>query len=93
MHQEIGYFEINKVEQIPAQIAEIFDTVQQSIGEKIANLIFAVSTCISGIIYAMVYGVAFAGACVAYLPILLAIIGIFGMQVKKSVSDKLEVVK
>jgi hypothetical protein len=67
--------------------------VQQSIGEKIANLIFAVSTCISGIIYAMVYGVAFAGACVAYLPILLAIIGIFGMQVKKSVSDKLEVVK
>jgi len=41
----------------------------------------------------MVYGVAFAGSCVAYLPILLAIIGIFGMQVKKSVSDKLEVVK
>jgi ABC-type bacteriocin/lantibiotic exporter with double-glycine peptidase domain len=27
MHQEIAYFEINKVEQIPAQIAEIFDTV------------------------------------------------------------------
>ena len=41
----------------------------------------------------MVYGVAFAGACVAYLPILLAIIAIFGMQVKKSVGDKLEVVK
>ena len=27
MHQEVGYFEVNKVEQIPAQIAEIFDTV------------------------------------------------------------------
>jgi hypothetical protein len=41
----------------------------------------------------MVFGVSFAAACVAYLPILLAIIGIFGMQVKKSVGDKLEVVK
>jgi ATP-binding cassette subfamily B (MDR/TAP) protein 1 len=93
MHQEIAYFEINKVEQIPAQIAEIFDTVQASIGEKIANLIFAISTCLSGIIYAMVFGVAFAASCVAYLPILLMIIGVFGMQVKKSVSDKLNVVK
>lgn len=27
MHQEIAYFEINKVEQMPAQIAEIFDQV------------------------------------------------------------------
>jgi len=27
MNQEIAYFEVNKVEQIPAQIAEIFDTV------------------------------------------------------------------
>lgn len=27
MHQEIAYFEVNKVEQIPAQIAEIFETV------------------------------------------------------------------
>ena len=79
MHQEIGYFEVNKVEQIPAQIAEIFDTVQASIGEKIANLIFAISTCLSGIIYAMVFGVAFAASCVAYLPILLMIIGVFGM--------------
>ena len=79
MHQEIGYFEVNKVEQIPAQIAEIFDTVQASIGEKIANLIFAISTCLSGIIYAMVFGVAFAASCVAYLPILLIIIGVFGM--------------
>ena len=41
----------------------------------------------------MVFGVSFAAACVAYLPILLAIIAIFGMQVKKSVGDKLDVVK
>ena len=41
----------------------------------------------------MVFGVAYASACIAYLPILLAIIVIFGSQVKKSVGDKLEVVK
>lgn len=67
--------------------------MQASIGEKIANLIFAISTCLSGIIYAMVFGVTFAAACVAYLPILLIIIAVFGMQVKKSVGDKLNVVK
>jgi hypothetical protein len=41
----------------------------------------------------MVFGVTFASACVAYLPILLIIIGTFGMQVRKSVGDKLDVVK
>jgi ATP-binding cassette subfamily B (MDR/TAP) protein 1 len=81
MHQEIAYFEVNKVEQIPAQIAEIFDTVQSSIGEKIANLIFACATCLSGMIYALIYGWLFALACIAYLPVLFTIIGVFGRQV------------
>lgn len=93
MHQEIAYFEVNKVEQIPAQIAEIFDTVQSSIGEKIANLIFACATCLSGMIYALIYGWLFALACIAYLPVLFTIIGVFGRQVQKSTLAKLNVVK
>ena len=63
MRQEIAYFEINRVEQIPAQIAEIF----------------SISACISGIVYAMVYGWAYALACVAYLPFLLMILVVFGL--------------
>jgi ATP-binding cassette subfamily B (MDR/TAP) protein 1 len=93
MRQEVGYFEINKVEQIPAQISEIFETVKSSIGEKIANFIFAISTCVSGMIYALCYGPVFAAVCIAYLPILLAIVGIFGLMVRKSSLNKLEVVK
>lgn len=93
MKQEIAYFEVNKVEQIPAQIAEIFDTVQSSIGEKIANLIFAVSACVSGIVYALFFGWTFALACVAYLPVFLGILGVFGLAVKKSTMAKLETVK
>ena len=93
MNQEVAYFEINKVEQIPAQISEIFDTVQSSIGDKISTFIFSISACISGIIYALVYGWAYALACVCYLPFLLMILGVFGMQVKKTTMEKLEVVK
>ena len=83
MKQEIAYFEINKVEQIPAQIAEIFETVQSSIGDKIATFIFSISACLSGIIYALFYGWAYALACVAYLPFLLMILVVFGLAVKK----------
>jgi ATP-binding cassette subfamily B (MDR/TAP) protein 1 len=79
MRQEIAYFEINRVEQIPAQIAEIFETVQSSIGDKISTFIFSISACISGIVYAMVYGWAYALACVAYLPFLLMILVVFGL--------------
>ena len=43
MRQEIGYFEVNKVEEIPAQMSEIFETLKASIGEQISNLIFAFS--------------------------------------------------
>lgn len=93
MKQEIAYFEINKVEQIPAQIAEIFETVQSSIGEKISTFIFSISACISGIVYAMFYGWAYALACVAYLPFLLMILIVFGLAVKKSTMDKLNVIK
>ena len=33
MRQEIGYFEVNKVEEIPSQMSEIFETLKASIGE------------------------------------------------------------
>jgi ATP-binding cassette subfamily B (MDR/TAP) protein 1 len=81
MSQEIGYFEINRVEQIPVQISEIFDTVKSSIGEKISNLIFAGSTCCFGMIYALVYGPLYALCCIAYLPFFIAILAIFGKMV------------
>ena len=44
-------------------------------------------------IYALCYGPVFAAVCIAYLPILLAIVGIFGLMVRKSSLNKLEVVK
>lgn len=54
---------------------------------------FSMSACISGIVYAMVYGWAYALACVAYLPFLLTILIVFGLMVKKSTMDRLNVVK
>lgn len=93
MTQEIAYFEINKVEQIPSQIAEMFDTCKSSIGEKIANLIFACATCFFGMLYALIYGPLYAFICICYLPVLIGILAVFGRMVQKSTLDKLNVIK
>ena len=93
MRQEVAFFEKNHVEELPAQISEVFETVKASIGEKIANLVFAVATCIAGIVYALSFGPKFALICLAYLPILMGCIGVFGLQVKSMTTEKLNVVK
>ena len=66
---------------MPALISEVFDKVQSSIGEKIANLIFACTTCTASCVYALVYGPTFALVCIAYLPILMTVIAVFGKRV------------
>ena len=74
-------------------MAEVFETVRSAIGEKFSTLIFAITTCLSGIGYAFWYGPIFCLVCLAYLPFLLAMIGIFGMKVKKTTLEKLNVTK
>ena len=86
MQQEVAFFEKNRVEELPAQINEVFETVKASIGEKIANLMFANTTCIAGIVYALGFGPEFALICIAYLPLLMATIAVFGMRVKNMTS-------
>ena len=56
-------------------------------------MLFAISTCIAGIVYALSFGPKFALVCLAYLPVLMAIIGIFGMKVRKYTMQKLAVIK
>ena len=86
MQQEVAFFEKNRVEELPAQINEVFETVKASIGEKIANLMFANTTCIAGIVYALGFAPEFALICLAYLPLLMATIAVFGMRVKNMTS-------
>ena len=83
MSQEIAYFEKMNIEQIPAKMGDIFEIVQSSIGEKYANLIFAVSNGIGGCIFAFYTGKALALVLVAYVPVFLIILGTFGILVKK----------
>ena len=93
MEQEIAFFDKNNVEQLPSQMAEIFETVQGAIGEKFSNMIFAVSTCLSGIGYALYFAPVYAAICILYLPFLLSILGIFGRMVQKTALQKVTVVK
>ena len=81
------------MEELPAQMSEVFETIKASIGEQISNLIFAVSTCLAGIVYALSFGPTFALVCLAYLPVLLIILGVFGSMVRRFTMQKLTVVK
>ena len=56
-------------------------------------MLFAISTCIAGIVYALSFGPTFALVCLAYLPVLLAIIAIFGLKVREFTLQKLAVIK
>lgn len=93
LRQEVAYFERAQIESIPAQMGEIFQTVQRSIGEQYANLLFALFTAIGGSIFAFLEGSTYAAALVAYLPVFFIILGTFGIMVKKSTSDRLDTIK
>ena len=54
---------------------------------------FANVTCIAGIVYALTFGPLFALICLAYLPLLMTAISVFGLRVKKMTSEKLNVIK
>lgn len=93
LRQEVAYFERAQIESIPAQMGEIFQTVQRSIGEQYANLLFAVFTAIGGSVFAFLEGSTYAAALVAYLPVFFIILGTFGIMVKTSTADRLDTIK
>jgi len=93
LQQEIAYFERAQIESIPAQMGEIFQTVQRSIGEQYANLLFACCTAIGGTFFAFQTGASYAAALVAYLPVFFIILGTFGIMVKQSTADRLDTIK
>ena len=63
-------------------MAEIFEIVQTSIGEKYATLIFALSTALGGCLVAFFSGHTYARILVGYLPVFFIILGTFGIGVK-----------
>ena len=93
LNQEVGYFEHIPIEQIPAKMAEIFETVQSSVGEKYATLIFAVSTGIGGCLVAFISGRTYAVVLIGYLPVFLIILGTFGIMVARITAARLELIK
>ena len=54
---------------------------------------FSICACISGFAYAFFYGWEFGCACIAFIPMLLFVLVFFGMKVKKTTAERLEVIK
>ena len=56
-------------------------------------MLFALFNAIGGFIFAFTQGSTFAGACVAYLPVFLIILGTFGIIVKKATTQRMKSTK
>jgi ATP-binding cassette, subfamily B (MDR/TAP), member 1 len=93
LKQEVAFFELTNVEQLPSQIGENFFIITESIGEKYSNIIYSVSTLIGGVAIAFFEGADFAGVCAAFIPVLFIIMVIFGGIVKKATLAKMAVLK
>lgn len=84
LRQEVAFFELTNVEQLPAQIGEYFFVITESIGEKLSNIIFSLSSVIAGIAIAFYMGADYTAICIAFFPLILCVSAIFGARVKKA---------
>jgi ABC-type multidrug transport system fused ATPase/permease subunit len=93
LKQEVAFFELQSIEQLPSQIGEDFAVIQAAIGAKIGSIIFGIFVFIGGIGIALFRGSVLAGICLSYLPLMLVVVAVFGGQVKKSTNRKREMSK
>lgn len=78
LRQETKFFEKRQVEALPSQIAEYFQMISEGVGEKVGQLVYAVSMFIGGLAIAFWYGPVFTLICLCYIPLMISIIAIFG---------------
>ena len=57
-----------------------------------SSLLYALATCVAGIVYAFTFGPLFAGVCMGYIPILYGILGVFGKIMNSTLLSKLNVI-
>ena len=93
LKQDVSFFETQNVEQLPSEIGETFFAIQEAIGEKFSNIVFSAACLISGIGVSFYIGPDFAAICIAYFPIILIFISIFGKAVRNASIRKMGVAK
>ncbi|CDW71198.1 abc transporter [Stylonychia lemnae] len=93
LKQEVDYFEKLDIEQLPSQIGENFLVVQQSIGQKFASILFAISNLLSAIGVAFYRGPDLAAIYFSMFPLVFLLVKVLGSQVKKVTLQKTEISK
>ena len=74
---------------MPSDIGQYFQTISVGIGESYGQLCQALGTLIGGITIGFSRGPVFAAVCLAYMPILMIIIFVFGKISKVAAIKKL----
>lgn len=93
MKQETAFFEKQQVEALPSQISEYFSAISEGIGEKIGQAIYTGAMGVGGVILAFIYSWYFTLICLAYMPIIFFIFGVFGKKLKESQILKMKATK
>lgn len=89
MKQEVAFFEINEVETMPSDVALYLSTITAGVGESFGHLIQTIGTFVGGVGIAFYRGPIFAMICVAYIPVMLVFIIVFGSLSKKAAYHKM----
>ena len=89
LKQEVSFFEMNNVEQMPTDIGQYFGTISQGVGEAFGQLLNAAGTFIGGISIALYNGPVFTCVCIAYMPIIMVFVVVFGAISKVAQFKKL----
>lgn len=90
LRQEVAFFENNKVEQMPSDIGQYFNTISLGIGENYAALIQGIGTFVGGIAISFYKGPVFASVCLAYFPVIMITMVFVGGANKRVAFLKLE---
>jgi hypothetical protein len=80
----VAYFEMNNVETMPTDIGQYFETISMGIGEAFSHLLNSAGCFIGGIGIAMYNGPIFTLVTLAYLPLILVPVIVFGAISKRA---------
>ena len=89
LKQEVAFFEMNSVETMPTDIGQYFNQISLGIGEAFSMLLNSLGVFLGGLGIALYKGPVFTMVCMAYMPLVMFAVTIFGGISKRAQFMKL----
>ncbi|CDW90568.1 abc transporter [Stylonychia lemnae] len=80
---DIQELENMSIEQLPSQLGENFNIIQESLGQRFSLIVFSITNILAGIVVAFIFGPDITAIFLVIFPILLVIVFAIGARVQK----------